>query len=153
MNSKAVFLKWVRQNHPPVYAAAVRKAVQKNTLGGLGDDLISDVSVDTSSYQVPDSVNNAIDAASTSSSSASDWSGLLDSIAGAVTTVAPAIVQTQAQLATIQTNQQRAAAGLPPIGSTSLLTGSGLSSTSGLVLAGIAGVGLILLLSMKKSAA
>jgi len=151
MTPNFAFVQWVKANHRPVYEAALKRVAQRNRLGGLGDDLLTDVSYDPSSANVPTDVTASLDSiAASNSNSASD---IIDSIAGAVTSIAPAIVQTQAQLSTIQINAQRAAQGLPPLGSTSLLTGQGLSAVSPMVLLiGAAVVGGILLMKGKSAA-
>jgi hypothetical protein len=145
----ALFVKWVKTTQPRIFALAANRARTRSTLGGLGDDLVGDVSVDTSTVSVDPSVTAAVDQAAADQTSSDTWSGLIDSIANAVTTVAPAVVQSQAQLSTIQLNQQRAAAGLPPIGATSLLTGAGLTGSTGLMLLALLGGGALLMLSKK----
>lgn len=132
MNSQVAFLKWVGKNHPDVLRAAMQKVQRKTSLGGLGDDLTSDITFDPDSISVSDGIDYSTAGASnpSGSSSSTDWSGIISAVASAVPTVATSIVQTQAQLQTIQLNAQRAANGLPPLGSSSLLTGQGLSSAS-----------------------
>lgn len=147
--SNALFVKWVKDHHPAVFAVAARRARTRSALGGLGDDLVGDVSVDTSTISVDPSVSAAVDQAAADQTSNDSWSGLIDSIANAVTTVAPSIVQTQAQLSTIQLNQQRAAQGLSPVGSSSLLTGRGLTGNTGLILLALLAGGALLLASKK----
>jgi hypothetical protein len=146
----ALFVKYIKDQHPRVFAVAIKRARTRSALGGLGDDLTGDISVDTSAISIDPSVSAAVDQAAADQTSSSDWSGLIDSIANAVTTVAPSVVQTQAQLATIQLNQQRAAAGLSPVGSTSLLTGTGLTGSTGLILLAVLGGGALLLASRRR---
>jgi hypothetical protein len=113
MNPQIAFLQWVKQENPAVLRAAVAKVQRKVAFGGLGDDLISP-------------------------SSSTDWSGIISAVASAVPTVASSVVQTQAQLATINANAQRAAQGLAPLTAQQLLTGqTGATSTSTLLLVGI----------------
>lgn len=148
--STVEFVKWTQQHHPELYRAAVARVARKSALGGLGDNLTSDLVFDPSSLNVSDSAMNAI--AQAQGSSGNSWSDIITSIAGAIGTVAPQIVQTKAQLSTIQINQQRAAQGYPPIGSASLLTGQGLGGNTGLMI-GIAvllGGGLLLMSGHKK---
>jgi len=149
--AQVAFVKWVQQVHPTVYRAAVSRVARKNSLGGLGDDLTSDIVFDPGTVNVSASTTAALNAA-TSDISGNSWSDIINSLAGAITTVAPQIVQTKAQLSTIQINAQRAANGQRPITSTSLFTGQGLTSNSGLMigLAVLIGGGL-LLASGKKS--
>jgi hypothetical protein len=147
--SNLAYLKWLRQAQPAVYKAAVTRVARASHLGGLGDDLLSDISFDPDSVSLSDTTTAAVDNAVTSSSSdGSSASDIIDSLASAVSTVAPAIVTTQAQLATIQLNAQRAAAGLPPIGSTSLLTGQGLTGSTGVLL--LLGLGLVAMMASEK---
>lgn len=150
--SMAVFLKWVKDTHPQVFAAAVRKAKAKTFLGGLGDDLVSDVSVDPNAITVDPSVSAAVDQASTDSSTADAWSGFFSALSSAVSNVAPSIVQTKAQLATIQANQARAAAGYSAnVTPSSLLTGMGLSGGSSSMILLVGGLGLLALLMGRRS--
>jgi hypothetical protein len=149
-SSEAMFVKWVKDAYPRVFAVAVKRARARSNLGGLGDDLMGDVSVDTSAMTVDPAVTAAVDqAAADQSSSGTDWSSLISSIANAVGTVAPQIVQTQAQLDTIKINQQRASQNMRPITSQSLLTGQGLTSmfsgnTGVFLLVALLGGGLLL---------
>jgi hypothetical protein len=152
MNANLSYLRWLKQNHPQVLKAAITKVQRKSALGGLGDDLTSDISFDPSTVSVSDDISSAIDTATTNPTSApatsTDWSGIIGAVAAAAPAVATSVVQTQAQLATIQVNAQRAAAGLPPLGSTSLLTGQGLAANSGTLLL-LLGVGAVALLAGK----
>lgn len=145
----ALFVKYIKDQHPRVFAVAVKRARTRSALGGLGDDLTGDISVDTSAISVDPSVSAAVDQAAADQTSSSDWSGLIDSIANAVTTVAPSVVQTQAQLSAIQLNQQRAAAGLSSnVTANSLLTGVG--GSTGLMLLALLGGGALLLASRRR---
>lgn len=146
MNSQVAFLQWVRANHPQVLAAAVAKVQRKTSLGGLGDDLLSDISFDSDTVSAADNIDFSNSSTAAAPSSSTDWSGIIGAVAAAVPTVASSIVQTQAQLSTIQLNAQRAAQGLPPIGSTSLLTGQGLTGSTGMLL--MLGLGLVAVLAM-----
>jgi hypothetical protein len=146
--SNGAFLRWVRATHPQVYQSAVRRVASRAGLGGLGDDLLSDVTFDPGSVDLSSDVSSSIDSAVSSQSSGDSFSSILDSLAGAVTSIAPAIVNTQAQLSTIQINAQRAQQGLPPISSTSLLTGQGLGGSTGLIL--LLGVGVLALVMASK---
>lgn len=151
--STVEFVKWTQQHHPDLYRAAVARVVRKSSLGGLGDDLTSDIVFDPGSVNISDSASSAINAAASGATSGNSWSDIINSIAGAIGTVAPQIVQTKAQLSTIQINQQRAAQGLSPIGSASLLTGQGLGGNTGLILAGGLGLVALLLLSGGRGSA
>jgi hypothetical protein len=150
--STVEFVKWTQQHHPDVYRAAVSRVIRKSSLGGLGDNLTSDLVFDPGSVNVSDSANSAINAAASGATSGNSWSDIINSIAGAIGTVAPQIVQTKAQLSTIQINQQRAAQGYPPIGSASLLTGQGLGGNTGLMIgmAVLLGGGLLLMSGKKR---
>lgn len=143
------FVKWVRQVHPQVYQAAVSRVARKSALGGLGDDLTSDISFDPSSININPSVSASIDAAT--SGSGNNWSDIINSLAGAITQVAPQIVQTKAQLSAIQINAQRAANGLPiNVTGASLLSGQGLGGNTGLMIGLVALIGGGLLLARGK---
>jgi len=141
------FVKWVKQTQPLVYQAAIAKVANKSRLGGLGDNLASDISFDYSDIGLSNEDQSAIDSA-VSSSSTSSWgdgiSSVIDSLSSAISSVAPAIVNTKAGLSAIQINQQRAAAGLPLITGASLVTGSTLASGDGLLIIG--GIGLLAVL-------
>lgn len=150
MNATAEFVRWVRSNHRPVYDAAVRRVSRKTSLGGLGDDLTSDVSFDPGSISVSDSASSAIDnAVSSGSSSSGSWSSLLDSLSSAITTVAPTIVQTDAQIQLINANAARAAHNLSPLGAGSLFGTGGMSSSTLLIGGGVL-LGAFLLMSRKS---
>lgn len=154
MNANLTYLRWLKQNHPQVLRAAVTKVQRKSAFGGLGDDLTSDITFDPSTVSVSDDVSSAIDTATTNPTSApatsSDWSGIINAVAAAAPAVATSVVQTQAQLATIQANAQRAAAGLPLLGQNSLLTGSGLlTGSSGSILLIALGIGAVALMAGK----
>jgi hypothetical protein len=130
------FVRWVKQTRPDVYRAALTRVARKSRLGGLGDDLTSDISFDPGNVTVSDSTAAAIDAAATSTDSTGQWSDVINSIANAITTVAPAIVQSDAQLKTIQINAQRAAANQHPVTTSALFSGKGLAG-SGVMVAGL----------------
>ena len=146
----AQYLKWVKDTYPIVFWTAVRKAKQKSALGGLGDDLVSDVSVDSENLTVDPTVTAAVDQASQDASTADSWAGFFNALSSAVSTVAPQVVQTQAQLAAIQTNAQRAAANKSVVSSGSLLTGAGLTSSSGLLIGGLLLVGALALFARRS---
>lgn len=149
MNPQAQFIAWTKKYHPQVYAAAVQKVQRKVSLGGLGDDLTSDISFDPGSVSASDDIQ--FDTSGTNApSSSTDWSGIIGAVATAIPTVAQSVVQTQAQLQTIQLNAQRAAQGLPPLGSTSLLTGQGISSISPTTLLLVLGIGAFALMAGKS---
>lgn len=147
--SQAMFIKWVKDTYPQVFAVAVKKAQRKTTLGGLGDDLLSDVSVNTDDISVNPTVAAAVDSAAAGNSSSS-WSGFLDSLTSAITSVAPAVVQTKADLAAIQMNQQRAAQNRGTITGKSLITGMGLTGNSGMMIMAALGVGALLLVGTRS---
>lgn len=150
MNANAQFVKWVKDRYPHVLAVAARRVGQKNALGGLGDNLIGDVAVDTSDISIDPSVSAAIDQAASSGFSSS-WSDIIDSLAGAIGTVAPQIVQTKADLATIQINQQRALNNQSILARGSLLSGQGLTgSTPLLLIGGLLVGGFVLLQASRK---
>jgi hypothetical protein len=153
LKAQKLFLQTVRAQHPALYQRAIARVVAPSGLGGLGDDLTQDIDIGdpTASIGISDdvtnSVNNAVDSSSTDDSTAS----VISALASAAATIAPAVVTTQAQLATIQLNAQRAAAGLAPLGSSaSLLTGAGLTGSTGLILLLAVGAG-VLLLGRKSS--
>jgi hypothetical protein len=139
--AQVAFVKWVKQAHPDLYRAAITRVARKTRLGGLGDDLTSDITFDPNAVAVSDSTVSAIDAAATSSDSTGQWSDVINSIANAITTVAPTVVQSQAQLKTIQINAQRAAANQSLLGSGSLLSGS----TGMMLMLALLGGGVLLL--------
>lgn len=142
--TQSQFVKWVRAAHPEVYAAALKRVARKSAMGGLGDDLISDISFNTDDIQ-PAYDTQALDNQVTSGGGSS-WSDVVDSIAGAITAVAPAIVNTKAQLATIDVNAQRARNGYSLVGSGALLgSSSALGGNSTLLIIGALGLGLLVL--------
>lgn len=148
MNAQIAFLQWVKKNHPQVLNAAVQRVQRKVSFGGLGDDLTSDITFDPGSLSVSDDASGALSqSVSNNPSYDTDWSGIISSVANAIPQVATTYVQTQAQLQTIQLNAQRAAQGLPPLNSSSLLTGQGLSSAS-LPMILLLGVGIFALATM-----
>jgi hypothetical protein len=124
MNSKQLYLGWVRTNYPALYYKALQATFgQSSGLGGLGDDLtdsisspqLSTVGIDAATTLDSDTVN-AINAATSASQSANSntqgggtdfWSGLTSAIAN----LAPTIVQTQAAENLLRINSQRAANG------------------------------------------
>lgn len=183
MNAKQLYLGWVRTYYPKAYGAALVQTFGKGRgLMGLGDDLIapianfspdltstadltssvSDVGVTS---DVSDAINNAYNAtvaSPASSSSSGDW---FSSLANAISSVAPAVVQTQAAENLLQINTQRAAQGLPPLTANGVpVTSSMLSPTNATVaqleaaLAGggvmpillIGGVALVAVLAMSR---
>lgn len=132
MNSKQLYLGWVRTNHPKLYYAAIRRVFggSASGLSGLGDDLVSSIdtgSVDTSiSGDVTNAINSA--AATAQSDTSTNWFGQL---ADAITSIAPTVVQTEAQQNLLAINTQRARMGLPLYASNgSVVTGSQLAPTS-----------------------
>lgn len=132
MNSKQLYLGWVRTNHPQLYYAAIRRVFGGPAAGlsGLGDDLLSSIdtgSVDTSiSSDVTNAVNSA--AATAQSDTSTDWFGQL---ADAITQIAPSVVQTEAQQNLLAINTQRAKLGLPLYSSNGqVVSGSMLAPTS-----------------------
>lgn len=139
------FVRWTKANHPDVYNAAVARVGRKQSLGGLGDDLTSDLVFDPSSLGISDAVSSSL-ANSAADTSGNSWSDIINSVAGAISQVAPQIVQTKAQLATIQINAQRAANNQAPIGAASLLSGQGLGGSTGMLVlvAAILGGGFLL---------
>lgn len=140
MNPQVAFLQWVKANHPQVLAAAVAKVQRKTSLGGLGDDLLSDISFDPDSVSASDSISYANANTNMPTANGADWSGIINSIASAVPQVAGSIVQTQAQLQTIQLNAQRASQNppLPPLTSQQLMSGQfGSVSTSTILMLGV----------------
>lgn len=147
MQAQAQFLKWVKDHHPKVFWAAVKKVRQKSALGGLGDDLVSDVSVDSENLTIDPSVTAAVDQAAQDQSTADSWAGFFSALSSAVSNVAPQVVQTQAQLAAINANAARAAAAKTPVTATSLLTGSGVSAGGtaiALAIAALIGLGILM---------
>lgn len=154
--SQVAFLSWLKQSSPTVYQRAVKRGISRTTLSGLGDDLTSDITLDDTAGSAigssidTSSADDAINAAVSSTSSTSDWSDIFSGIANAVTQIAPAIVTSQAQSQLITLNAQRAAAGLPPLTSTALTTGTGLSSISPTMIMVILALGGGLLLLSKK---
>ncbi len=133
MNNKQLYLGWLRTYAPVVYTRALKLAANPNAnLAGLGDDLTSglqSVTVDTGDSTISDADAAAISDAVTSSGSS--WSDFFDSLASAVGTVAPAIVQTQAQENLLAVNTQRAQQGLPPLTANGVpVTANALAPTS-----------------------
>jgi hypothetical protein len=134
MNSKQLYLGWVRTTQPKLYYAALQRVFRGHSAGlsGLGDDLTSSIdpgigTVDTSvSSDVSNAVNSA--AAAAQSDSSTDWFGQL---ANAITSIAPTVVQTEAQQNLLAINTQRAKLGLPLYSSNgTVVTGSQLAPTS-----------------------
>jgi hypothetical protein len=142
MNARQTYLAWVRTTQPKLYWSALMRTFGNNSnLGGLGDDLTSSVTPDLSvvdttgaldlspSSDVTDAVNSAYNATLTPSSSGSG--DVFSSLANAITSIAPTIVQTQAAENLLQINTQRAAQGLAPLSANGVpVTGSMLSPTS-----------------------
>lgn len=177
MNSKQLYLGWVRTQHPKLYYNALVSTFGRNRgMGSLGDDLTTSITPDlvsadqlTSditdvpvSSDVTDSVNAAYNASMASSSSSSGW---FDSLANAISSLGSTVVQTQAQQNLLAINTQRARQGLPPLTANGVpVTGSMLSPTSSTVarmeaaLSGgtiplllIGGLGLAAVLMLSKS--
>lgn len=150
MNYQAQFLKQIKDQHPRVFAAAVRKVQMKRAFAGLGDDLTSDLTVDPSTISIDPTVSAAVDQAASSGDTSDAWSGFFSAISDAVSNVAPTLVQSQAQLAAIKANQQRVAAGYAPnVTASSLMTGVGSALTSGSGIM-IMGVGLLAVILLAK---
>lgn len=169
MNAKQLYLAWVRTNHPQVYGQALHVALSpRSGMGGLGDDLTDSLTGTGVDFSTTVTGLSDADAASLAASAdqstaqGSSWGDLFNSIANAVTTVAPVIVQTQAQQNLLQINTQRARQGLPPLTANGVPVSasqlapanptmarleSSLSGGGGLALAGIAAlfVGLMVL--------
>lgn len=150
MNPQLSFIKWVKSAHPRVYQAAIQKVQRKSALGGLGDDLTSDITFDPGTVSVADNIDySTAGAANPSGTSAStDWSGTINAVAGAIVQVAPTLVQTDAQLKQINTNASLAQRGLPMVGN--LLTGTGGSMSMSTVLLFALGIGAIALVGSKR---
>lgn len=148
--AQAQYVKWVKDRYPHVFAVALKKAQRKTTLGGLGDDLLSDVNVNPDDITVNASVSQAVDNAANGTGSF-DGSGFLDSLVSAITSVAPALVQTKADLAAIQLNQQRAAQNRGVLTGNSLITGAGIGSGTSLLMLAALGIGAIALIGGHKS--
>lgn len=138
MNSKQMYLAWVRTTSPKLYWQAVRQVFSpRSGLSGLGDDLTDTISVDptlsTPGLNLPGATQDTVDAINTAAVTAqtdtsTDWFGQL---ANAITSIAPTVVQTQAAENLLQINTQRAAQNLPLYTSNgTLVTGSMLSPTS-----------------------
>jgi hypothetical protein len=154
MSTNLDFVRWVKQQHPAVYRAALAKVASQSRLGGLGSNLADDLTFDPGSIDVGTSEQASIDSAvssPTADSSSSDWgssiSSVVNSLSSAISNVAPAIVTTDAQLKAININAQRAQTGQPLITGASLLTGSTLASGDGIVIIG--GIALLALLLSK----
>lgn len=112
----ARYLKWVKDSHPQVFAIAVKKVRMRTALGGLGDDLTSDLSFDPGTVAVDPSASAAVDQAANSSSVSDAWGSFFSSLSDAVSNIAPQIVKSKQELTQIQVNQQRASRGLGPLG-------------------------------------
>lgn len=152
--SQLAYLNWLKRESPGTYLQAVRRAMSAQGLGSLGDDLIASVGMSDASFSAAD-IGDASQAIGNASGSldTSSWGSLFSNIANAVSQIAPTIVQSKAQLATIQLNAQRAAAGQSLIGANSLFTGQGMSSISPtMMLLGVAVLGGVLILSSKRHA-
>lgn len=133
MNARQLYLGWLRTTAPLVYARALRTATNPNAnLAGLGDDLTSplqSVTVDTGDSSLSATDIQAISDAGGSSDTGSgnSWADFFSSVANAVGTIAPAVVQTQAQQNLLAINTQRARQGLAP------LTASGVPVTANML--------------------
>jgi hypothetical protein len=154
MNSNLALIQWTRKNFPDVYKAAVSKVQRKVAFGGLGDDLLSDISFDSSTIDNTPSFDLSTDGANqpNASSSSTDWSGIISSVAQAIPTVASSIVSTQSQLALIHTNASLASQGKPLVNS---LTNPGIASTAAgnsLLILGVLGIAAIALVSSGRGA-
>jgi len=147
--TQAQFVRWVRAAHPAVYQAALSKVSRKSAMGGLGDDLMTDINFDVSAIQ-PNYNTRDLDAQVTSGGGNS-WSDIIDSIAGAITQVAPAVVQTKSQWDTINLNATRARNGYPLVGSGALMGGASLGGNSMLLIGGLLLGGVLLLKGRSKS--
>jgi hypothetical protein len=149
--TQLAYLHWLKQTSPATYQRAVKRALSAQGLGALGDDLIESVGIGDASLSAAD-IGDASTAIANASATVDDssWSNLFSNIVNAVSSIAPTVVSTQAQLATINLNAQRAAAGLPPVGSSALTTGVGLSSISPTMIMIIVALGGGLLLLSKK---
>lgn len=153
MTGNEAFVGWVKKAHPQVYAAAVQMVKRKSAFGGLGDDLISDISFDPNSISVSD-FNVAPDSGNPQgapTSSGNSWSSVIDSIANAIPKVAGSIVQTKSALDTINVNARLAQQNKPLLPYGSLLTGAG-GVNLNVLLWGGAFVGALLLLRGRSRA-
>jgi len=149
------YLAWIRTNFPDLYNATVTKTVsdfvanQSQQMGALGDDTTS---ADTGFW----------------SSLADNAGSLFNTIVDTAAKVAPAYVQTKAQLDLLDVNSQRAQKGLAPLTyyNGQQVTATGLSQGSSAVngveralstvptstwLIGGLGVAALLLFTMKRS--
>lgn len=126
MTGNEAFVAGVKQHFPALYRAAVQKVQRKSAFGGLGDNLLSDISFDPGSISVSDwSVSDSGTPASGGMTSGNSWSSVIDSISSAITQIAPAVVKTKVALDTINTNAKLAQANRPLIPYGGLLTGAG----------------------------
>lgn len=149
MNPKQTYLALVRTQYPKLYYAALQRVFSNRAnLGGLGDDLTASITPDLVSVDdltsdldtgvssdVSDSINAAYNAtqspASTTQGGGTDY---FSALANAITSIAPAVVQTQAAENLLSINTQRAAQGLAPLTSNGqIVTSSMLSPTSATV--------------------
>lgn len=122
MNAKQLYLGYVRTAHPKLYWMAVSQMLRgpKAGLAGLGDDLtssITPVSIDTSTLDVggTEATQAAIDAANQTPSSDSSWGDFFNNLTNAITTLAPTVINAQAQENLLKTNTALIQAGKPPV--------------------------------------
>lgn len=131
MNPKQTYLALVRTQYPVLYYRALKSVFGKSAgLGSLGDDLTDSISapdlvstedltsglytgIDSDTSNAINSAYNATQASSsTTQGGSTDWFG---SLANAISSIAPTVIQTQAAENLLQINTQRAAQGLPPL--------------------------------------
>ena len=151
MNNLA-YIQWTRKNFPAVYKAAVTQVQRKVSLGGLGDDLLSDVSYYPANYSVSDDISYESGAdypSGNPTANGTDWSGIINSVASAIPKVAGSVVQSKAAWDLINTNSQLAQRGLPL--QSSLLSPSAIQQNTTLILGLGALVVVAIALSGKKS--
>lgn len=151
MNSKLAYVQWTRQHFPLVYQAAINKVQRKVALGGLGDNLISDISFDAGSLSASDNIGYSENGASNPSapSASTDWSNIIDSVANAIPTVAGAVIKTKAEWDLINLNAANAKRGLPLQSS---LTNPGAASTPmGYMVFGLGALALLVLASRGRA--
>lgn len=145
MNARQLYLGWVRTAHPALYGRALVSVFGKGGgLSGLGDDLTSSISAPdlvssddiisgVSDIGVTSDVSDAINTAynSTVASPSTSSGDFFSSLANAISSIAPTVVQTQAAENLLQINTQRAAQGLAPLTANGIpVTSSMLSPTS-----------------------
>lgn len=126
MNSRQLYLAWVRSTFPTVYTGALTRVLSpKAGLSGLGDDLTASILTpadiqsttvtgsDISDQLSPD-VSVAIDQANQTGASSSAWGDFFNNLSSAISSVGSAVIQTQAQSNLLQINTQRAQQ-VPPL--------------------------------------